>query len=397
MARVFSNTPLPLAGFLALAVAMGIGRFAFTPILPMMQADLGVSLAQGGWLASANYLGYLLGALSVTALSWSAARLLRRGLWLVVLTTAVMGVDDHWLGWLLWRLLAGVASAWVLIGTAALCIARLSAQGRQKQEGIVFAGVGVGVALAGLVCMALVVMGATANQAWLTLAVVAALGLLCARSLWTAPYDATGKPGTGGGQPVSFESRRGVVSVHAPQWSGAPAQDAPTPGKQPLHWHLVLCYGAYGFGYILPATFLPAQARQLVHDPWLFSLAWPVFGLTAAISTLIASRLAKRFSLPRIWAAAQAIMAVGVLLPALWPTLTSILMAACCVGSTFMIITMTGLQQAQAALGAFRAKRQMAAMTASFALGQLVGPVFFSLTHTWFGAPLAFALIAGTV
>ena len=51
------------AGLAALAVAMGIGRFAFTPLLPMMQDDAGVSLAQGGYLASANYLGYLAGAL----------------------------------------------------------------------------------------------------------------------------------------------------------------------------------------------------------------------------------------------------------------------------------------------------------------------------------------------
>ncbi|CAM5196001.1 hypothetical protein CDEN61S_03534 [Castellaniella denitrificans] len=76
-----SRIPLPLAGLLALAVAMGIGRFAFTPVLPMMQADLGLSLAQGSWLASANYLGYLLGALLVTHLSWSPATLLRLGLW----------------------------------------------------------------------------------------------------------------------------------------------------------------------------------------------------------------------------------------------------------------------------------------------------------------------------
>ncbi|HUG57058.1 MAG TPA: YbfB/YjiJ family MFS transporter, partial [Candidimonas sp.] len=53
-----SAVVLSLAGFIALAVAMGIGRFAFTPMLPMMQNDSGLGLAEGGWLASANYLGY---------------------------------------------------------------------------------------------------------------------------------------------------------------------------------------------------------------------------------------------------------------------------------------------------------------------------------------------------
>ena len=42
---------------LGLAAAMGIGRFAFTPLMPLMQAHSGLSLAQGGWLAAANYAG----------------------------------------------------------------------------------------------------------------------------------------------------------------------------------------------------------------------------------------------------------------------------------------------------------------------------------------------------
>ena len=62
--RVSSPVMIALAGLTALGVAMGIGRFAFTPILPMMQQDFAMSLGEGGWLASANYLGYLVGALS---------------------------------------------------------------------------------------------------------------------------------------------------------------------------------------------------------------------------------------------------------------------------------------------------------------------------------------------
>ena len=52
-----------LIGLLALASAMGIGRFSLTPILPLMQQDAGLSFALGGWLATANYVGYLAGAL----------------------------------------------------------------------------------------------------------------------------------------------------------------------------------------------------------------------------------------------------------------------------------------------------------------------------------------------
>ncbi|WP_276807959.1 YbfB/YjiJ family MFS transporter [Castellaniella defragrans] len=411
MASRPSRIPLPLAGLLALAVAMGIGRFAFTPVLPMMQADLGLSLAQGSWLASANYLGYLLGALLVTHLSWPPATLLRLGLWLVVLMTAAMGLDSHWLGWLAWRLLAGVASAWVLIGTSALCIARLNATGQTERSGVVFAGVGCGIAFAGLACMGLTLAGTTASQAWLWLAAAALGGLMGASMLWrTVDAAAPPPPATSASDPAATTASdpaaaRAAASGEPP--SGRPpaaptaaarqADGASAHAVPPLHWGLILCYGVYGFGYILPATFLPAQARLLVPDPWLFSLAWPVFGLAGAVSTVMASRLARRYTRPQIWAGAQVVMAVGVLLPAIWHALPAILLAACCVGSTFMVITMVGLQEAQAAVGQAGAKRQMAAMTASFALGQLIGPIFFSLTHAWFGASLEFALVLGTL
>jgi MFS family permease len=179
--------PLPLAGLLSLAVAMGIGRFAFTPMLPMMQADLGLTLSQGGWLASSNYLGYLAGALLGTRLAWSSEKMLAAGLWVVVLVTAAMGLGTSWPGWVLWRFLAGIASSWALIGTSALCVARLAASHQGEKTGVVFAGVGAGIAFAGLACMALTLLGAGSSQAWLWLGLAALAGLGGAATLWRAP------------------------------------------------------------------------------------------------------------------------------------------------------------------------------------------------------------------
>ena len=82
-----SHSPLTVAvsGLAALAVAIGIGRFAFTPILPMMQADHDISVAQGGWLASANYLEYLAGSLFATHSNIAARTAIRIGLVLMPL------------------------------------------------------------------------------------------------------------------------------------------------------------------------------------------------------------------------------------------------------------------------------------------------------------------------
>src|SRR6059058_3254431 len=86
-----SERPAALAGFAALAVAMGIGRFAFTPILPMMQADTGLSVAAGGWLASANYLGYLAGSVAALRMHPAPETAIRSGLLAIGIATLGMG------------------------------------------------------------------------------------------------------------------------------------------------------------------------------------------------------------------------------------------------------------------------------------------------------------------
>src|SRR5258706_12897178 len=148
---------IALAGLAALAVAMGIGRFAFTPILPMMLEDAvvsaaggGLTVAGGGWLASANYLGYLAGALWAGAASVRAAVAIRAGLVAIALSTLAMALDAGFGAWALLRFAAGVASAWVLVHTSSWCLERLIPLGRPILAGVLFAGVGTGVALAGV-------------------------------------------------------------------------------------------------------------------------------------------------------------------------------------------------------------------------------------------------------
>jgi predicted MFS family arabinose efflux permease len=136
----------------------------------------------------------------------------------------------------------------------------------------------------------------------------------------------------------------------------------------------VICYGAYGFGYIIPGTFLPVMARQAVADPILFGWAWPAFGAAAVASTLLAARAAPLVTHRGAWAFSHLVMAAGVVVPLLLPGLTGILVAALCVGGTFVVITQVGLQEARAIAGE-RARTLIAAMTSAFALGQIVGPL----------------------
>jgi MFS family permease len=136
----------------------------------------------------------------------------------------------------------------------------------------------------------------------------------------------------------------------------------------------VLCYGAFGFGYIIPATFLPAMAKEIVPDPRIFGWAWPAFGAAAIISTVYAARLSEVLSHRTAWIGGHLVMALGVAVPLMVPGLAGILASALLVGGTFMVITMAGMQEARRAAGP-RARALMAAMTAAFALGQILGPL----------------------
>jgi predicted MFS family arabinose efflux permease len=347
------------AGLLVLAVAMGIGRFAFTPVLPMMLEDAGLTIAQGGLLASANYAGYLLGALSATLIRIRAETAIRAGLAAIVLTTLAMGLQLPLEAWMAMRLAAGVASAWILISVSAWSLGSLARLGMPALGSVVFAGVGTGIALAGIVCIILVRMHADSTQAWIALGTLAAV---IAALVWRV----FSTRGSAGADPVR------------------PA-DAGPPARRPYRWdaysiRLVVCYGVFGFGYIIPATFLPVMARQALQDPSLFGWSWPIFGAAAALSTLAVSRINAFISNRGLWVACHLIMAAGVALPALRPGLGAVLVAALLVGGTFMVLTLCAMQEAKrvaAQLGQ-DATVLIGAMTSAFALGQILGPLTVS-------------------
>jgi len=350
------------AGLAALAVAMGVGRFAFTPILPMMQQDFGLSVAAGGWLASANYLGYLAGALWAGAARVSSSTAIRAGLAAIGLATLAMAMDAGFAAWVILRAVAGVASAWVLIHTSAWCLERLSSHGSPVLGGVVFAGVGAGIFAAGALCAALMSAHASAASAWATLGVAS---IAAAALLWRAFRD---------------EARAAALAKAAQHWSAERVR-------------LVIAYGAFGFGYIIPATFLPVMAREAIADPAVFGLAWPAFGAAAAGSTVLMAVASGRYGIRAVWLASQTAMAAGVAAPVAWPGIGGIVFAALVVGGTFMVVTMAGMQAARAAAGA-EAAGLMAAMTAAFAAGQIVGPLSVSVVLSAGGGFSAALLVA---
>ncbi len=344
---------IAFAGMLSLAIAMGIGRFAFTPLLPMMLHDGVVDLPGASWLATANYLGYWLGAMACalqpllwrrwgrTPLVHTAA--VRAGLVATVLLTLGMAVP--WSpAWALWRLLAGVASAVVFVYVSGWCLARLAALGAPKLGGVIYVGPGLGIAVSGFAATAMVAQGLRAATGW---ALFALLALVLTALAWPR--------------------LQGTVKLAAAQAS----EDRPPPRRTLAAF--TLAYGLAGFGYIVTATFLPVIARQALPGSIWLDLFWPLFGIGVSAGALLTVRLPVHWDRRHLLAACYALQAAGVALSIWWPTRAGFALGSLLLGLPFTAITLFAMQEARR-LWPHNASALIGLLTAAYGLGQIAGP-----------------------
>lgn len=385
-------------GLLCLAVAMGIGRFAFTPLLPLMLQEGRIGLPEASALATANYLGYGLGALACALLPWlhqrvpawpslPPTRAMRWGLGATVLLTLCMALP--WVqAWPWWRFLAGVASALVFVFTSAWSLAGLTARGAPHLGGVIYAGPGLGITLSGLVATALVAQGAGAALSWCVLGLLA---LLMSGSVWAQLQDAP--TGADAGRPAGMAGVAARAADTAKASAGAsPALPAAArspglpaaPGRSAGElWMLVLAYGLAGFGYIITATFMPVMARQALPGSVWLDLFWPLFGVGVSVGALLTLRLPVHWDRRPLLMAAYAMQALGVVLGLVWPSLAGFAWGSLLVGLPFTAITLFAMQEARR-LRPLGAQALMGGLTASYGLGQVAGPLWVRLVlaHT---------------
>jgi MFS family permease len=353
-----------LCGLLALAVAMGIGRFAFTPLLPMMLADQVIALPAASWLATANYLGYLVGALLCMVQPWLWRRsawltkagggtLVRLGLLATVVLTLGMALPAPAI-WGLLRFLAGVASAVVFVYTSGWCLSRLALLGRPALGGIIYAGPGLGITISGLAVSSMIAWGWSAAEGWL---VFGALAALLSLLIWAHFSPVAGAAG----------NARVPVSPAPPQ-----------PGLSLSKLVFALAYGLSGFGYIISATFLPVIARGVLPGSVWLDLFWPIFGLGVASGALLATQVALRFDFRNLLASCYLLQALGIAISLLSPTLTGFALGSLLLGLPFTAITLFAMQEARR-LYPLAPASFMGLLTAAYGLGQIAGPLLVTL------------------
>ena len=378
---------IALAGLAALAVAMGIGRFAFTPILPMMLHDGSIDLQQASWLASTNYVGYLVGALLCTFEPWLRRRagmrrqqdgpaLVRGGLVATVLLTLAMALP--WPAtWPELRFAAGVVSAYVLVQSSGWCLAQLAARDATALGGVMFAGPGAGIVVSGLLASAMVSWRWHASTAWIVFALLAAI---LSAAVWRV-FRQENECVPPAPAPPTAETADASLTESTSQAIDDIAVDLPAGvarGMGRRHGTaevamLALAYGIAGFGYIVTATFLPVIARAAIAGSPLIDLFWPIFGGGVVAGALLSSRIGATVDRRRLLAAAYTLQAAGIGLGVAFPTPAGFAIGSLMLGLPFTLLTLFTLQEVRR-IRPLTASSTIGMVTAVYALGQAVGP-----------------------
>ncbi|WP_042295808.1 YbfB/YjiJ family MFS transporter [Paraburkholderia bannensis] len=343
-----------LACMLALAAALGIGRFAFTPLLPLMLHGGGLDLRHGSWLASLNYAGYFVGAMGCAALRFAPARVVRAGLAATALLTIVMGLTQSFWLWAIVRFVAGAVSAATFVFASQWGLRRLTQLGAQAWSGVIYTGPGVGIVATGLLVSAAGGFGARAG--WI------GFGLVCAlivAIVW----------------PVFVETPHPVHPAH--QAAAAPhlasAQSAPAASRADAFW-LVVLYGVPGFGYIITATFLPVIARHALPGTIWPDLFWPMFGAALIVGALCAARLPLHWDNRLLLAACYVLQALGIASGIVWPNAAGFSLGSVLIGVPFTAITLFAMREARLMRGD-HAAALMGYATGAYGIGQILGPL----------------------
>ena len=354
------------ACFVALMMAMGIGRFALTPQMPHLLSEGQFDLTAAGLIAAANYLGYLLGA--VDAMFAHRARQVQRrlhgGLWLcVLLTLASFWANGFW-AHLLLRFGTGVASAWVLVMITALSQPLAVAAGRPRLGALVFAGPGLGIFLTGLLALVSHLLNQTSATLWL---IYAAAALVMMLGVWRLLP-----------QPVAAKAADAAAVSPANRGIG----------------RLALIYALYGVGYIIPATFLSQMANAQFHGQWQADLFWPCFGLGAAIGVLLVSLRRHEPHTTRHWLMATLWLQAAGVFACLLGSGPGLALGVILCGTPFLACMQLVMQRSRE-LAPHATQRNAGLLTACFAVGQLSGPLLAALSSHFSGSLQPALVLAG--
>lgn len=346
-----------VAGLCALVLTVGLARFSYTPMLPIMRAQTGLTEVTGGWLATWNYVGYMTGALLAAYISRLETKyvLYRAGLLLATVTTLAMGFTQDPVVWGVLRFLSGMSSITGMLLSSGLVLNWLMRHQYKPELGLHFMGVGGGIVISGVAIEAL---SNNLNWAgdWIGLAVFGLVFLAGAWFWMPAPI-----PSAGGARPVEHTR----------------------PGRSWMTL-LAIAYFCAGYGYVVGATFIVDIVDRLPTFSGLGNWVWVLVGLAATPASFLWDGVARRYGMIQALLTAYLLQILSIILPVLsreasWVSLSAFLFGVTFVGIVSLTLTLIGRYNPG------NPGKAMARLTLSYGVTQVIGPVITAYLSNHFG------------
>ena len=346
MLRSMDTRKVLLAGICSLILTVGLARFAYTPLLPVMRSETWLTEVAGGWLATFNYMGYMSGALLAASISslHTKYQLYRAGLIIGVLSIAGMAFTQDMVVWSLLRYIAGLSSAAGLLIGSGLMLNWLMRNGHRPELGIHFGGLGGGIMVSGLVAVVMAAVSLDWAQQWLTLSALAAL-LFIPAWLWL------------------------------PEPAVAANQQTTAPAPPSRHWLtlMIAMYFCAGVGFVVSATFTVAMVEKIPALAGWGSWVWVLVGIAATPACFVWDRVSRRIGDMPALQLAFAGQIVAIVLPALSTNAAAAVFSSALYGATFIGIVSLTLTIIGRHYPANPAKA-MARLTLSYGVAQIIAP-----------------------
>lgn len=352
-----------LGAILFLTVAMGIGRFSFTPILPYMKEAEGFSVGIGSWIAAGNYIGYLIGALSAGFIVKNQKSILIISAWLCFASVILMAFSHSFASWFSLRILGGVTGGFLFVLTSSMIMDYLAKHQLSKWSGYIFSGIGLGIAISGLV-VPFFISFSTWRSAYIGLAIIAGICILMTMYLWR-----------------NLTAEKHIV-IHKKE----------NVMKGFMFW-LAIAYGFEGLGYIITGTFLVDLIHEIPSLQQYAAFSWVIVGIGAIPSAPLWTWLMSTYKPIHVIRIAYLLQVIGIILPVISSNIWTVLLSALLFGSTFVgLVSMTTGYGRQ--LFPQKSVSVVSLLTTFYAVGQIIGPIIAGMLITYYktyNAALIFA------
>ena len=341
---------LILIASMAPTIGLGIGRFAYSLVLPDMRDSLGWSYSAAGFMNTINAVGYLVGALLASRMirRFGLSRTVRWGTLAAVISLALSAVSGNFLVLSFARLLAGVGAAGGFVGGAAL--AATIAQSRPERANFLlslfYAGPGVGILSSGLIAP-FVLQGFGPGSWWIVWWAMTLLSIVLILPLLLAPLDSDAAIDSAA--PVQFSIRPVLIYL--------------------------IGYFLFGAGYIAYMTFMIAYVRDGGGGAAAQSIFWSLIGVSAFVTPWVWRRV---LALDRGGLTTTIILgvnAIGAALPIFGHSPLLLALSALIFGVAFFAVVGSTTAFVRFNYSPANWPTGIAAMTISFGIGQTLGPI----------------------